>query len=171
MLSKNFIFTALFFGAILFCVSCLENKSENPYKETYTLFPTDSSSFSISLDGIETIKTPKFHLDGKWKIVETTAQETKNLCLTFEGRKIYSTLDFDIFRQKQSKNDYQVFAIYNKCPNEDGIYDKQGDFLVIGSGQETLICYEILLFEPKKIILCDIAKGKELEFKKIGNRE
>ncbi|AFM05841.1 hypothetical protein Fleli_3521 [Bernardetia litoralis DSM 6794] len=167
MLSKNFIFTALFFGIILFCISCLGSEKKIEYKQLYTILPTDSSNFNISLDGIETIKTPTFDLDGKWKLIGDTTHKTEPLYLTFEGRKIYSTLDFDSFAKKEQKEDYQVFAIYDKCIDEGGIYNKKGNFLVIGSGDKKLICYQVTSYKATKITLYDVAKGDELKFEKI----
>lgn len=175
MFSKNFIFTSLFFGIILLCISCLGNENKTEYQQFYTILPTDSSDFTISLDGIEPIKTPNFDLDGKWKLIEDTAQQTKSLYLTFEGRKIYSTLNFDYSNQQEieniqednSKNEYKVFAIYDKCPDENGIYDKKGSFIVIGSGDEKLTCYKVISFKSTTLILYDLAKGGELEFERV----
>lgn len=164
MLSKNFIFTALFFVVVLFCISCLGNEPKKEYKKLYTILPTDSSNFTISLDGIETIKTPAFSLDGKWKLInEDSLQNSKSLYLFFEGRKIFSALNSDSFKP----NNYQIFATYNKCPDENGTYDKRGRFLVIGSGNEKLICYEVLSHKANKLILYDVDKGGELEFEKV----
>jgi hypothetical protein len=173
MLSKNFIFTALFFGIILCIISCLGNEQEKKHKQLYTILPTDSSSFSISLDGIESIKTPNFNLDGRWELMhQDSTQKTQSLYLTFEGRKIFSTLssDFNSFHQKESteRADYQVFAMYDKCPDENGVYDKKGKFLIIGSGDEKLTCYEVISYESTKIVLYEVEKGSKLEFKKIN---
>jgi hypothetical protein len=172
MISKNFIFTALFFGIILFSISCLGNEQTTEYKQLYTILPTDSSNFTISLNGIETIKTSAFNLDGKWKLIGDTIQKTQPLYLTFEGRKIFSTLnsDFNSSYQKESTNrdNYQVFAMYDKCPDENGVYDKNGTFLIIGSGDEKLTCYEVVSYEPTRIVLYDIEKGGELEFRKVN---
>lgn len=165
MFSKNFISKTLFFGILLLCVSCVGNGTEKEYKQIYTIEATDSSNFSVSLDGIETIKTPTFDLDGKWKLIENSTQTTKSFYLTFEGRKIYSTLNSDLNPNK--KDNFQVFAIYDKCPDEDGTYNKNGNFLVIGSGDEKLTCYEVLSYEKTKITLYDIEKGGELEFSKM----
>ena len=147
MLSKNFIFTILFFGIILFCISCLTTEKEKKHQQLYSILPTDSSNFTISLDGIETIKTSSFSLDGKWKLINADSLETSTY-LNFEGRKIISISNFDSFNQDNKKDDYQVFATYNKCPDENGTYDKKGNFLVIGSGEEKLVCYEVISYEP-----------------------
>lgn len=159
---------------ILFCISCLGNEDKMKYKEIYTVLPTDSSSFSISLHGIESIKTPAFTFDGKWKLVTTDSPKTKPLYLIFEGRKIYSTFlksdsNFHYINQTQNtpKDNFKIFAIYNKCPDDEGTFNKNGHFLVIGSGNEKLICYKILFFSPTKFILYDVAKGGELEFMKV----
>ncbi|WP_375560996.1 hypothetical protein ACE193_00150 [Bernardetia sp. OM2101] len=175
MLSKYFIFTFLFSGITLLFVSCLENATEKEYKHFYTISPTDSSNFTISLDGIETIKTPNFNLDGKWRLIENTGQKTKSLYLTFEGRKIYSTLNLNYSNQQKntntqknnSKDKYTVFAIYDKCPDENGTYDKKGTFLVIGSGDEKITCYKVTSYEATRLTLYDVAKGGELEFEKV----
>ena len=177
MFSKNFIFTSLFFIIIVFCVSCLENKTKKEYNQFYTILPTDSSNFSISLDGIETIKTSNFNLGGKWKLIDNNhknnEQKTDLSYLTFEGRKIYSILNSDYSNQNKNiyKNDlenkYSVFAIYDKCPDENGTYDKNGQFLVVGSGDEKLTCYKIVSFAPNKMILYDVTKNDKLEFKKV----
>jgi len=92
------------------------------------------------------------------------------LFLIFEGRKIYSSLSSDFYYTEKNtqKGNYQVFALYNKCADESGIYDKKGKFLVIGSGDEKLVCYKVLSFTSKKLILYDVAKGGELKFMKIG---
>ena len=162
MFSKNFIFTALFFATLLLCISCLGNKSENIHQQSYTILPTDSSNFTNSLDKIEIIKTSAFSLNGKW-IVDRNSTSKENLYMTFEGRKIYSNID-----RKQNKlyAEYQTFAFYDKCPDNGGMYDKNGKFLVIGSGNEECICYEILKFSPQKMILYNVNEGAELEFDK-----
>lgn len=169
MLSKNFIFTALFFGVVVLCLSCFENKAK--YKELYTISPTDSSSFTISLEGMETIKSITYSLDGKWKLIQKDSlSNSAPLYLFFDGRKIYSNLksDFDFFNRNNEKDKYQVFAPYNKCLDEGGSYNKKGNFLVIGSGDEQLICYKVISFEENKLILYDMEKGGELEFRKIN---
>lgn len=174
MFSKNFIFTALFFGIVLVCISCLGNEKESQYKKNYTIQPTDSSNFTISLDGIETIKTPNLNLDGKWKMMgDASTQKNKTLFLIFEGRKIYSSLNSDSYyiEQKTPIDSYQTFAFYDICPDENGIYNKKGDFLVIGSGNEKQVCYKVMSFSDTKLVLYDVEKGGELEFKKIGIRD
>lgn len=154
---------------MLFLISCLENEKKNEHKELYTIVPTDSSNFTISLDGLETTKTSNFDLDGKWCLVE-------NSYLIFEDRKVYSTLNNNSGKatntiQINYEDDYQTFAMYNKCIDEGGRYDKNGNFLVIGSGKEKKICYEIISFQPTKLVLYDNEKGKELEFAKLENKE
>ncbi len=174
MFSKNFIFTALFFGIVVGCISCLGNEQENEYKEIYTIQPTDSSNFTIALDGIETIKTPNLNLDGKWKMLgDASTQKNKPLFLIFDGRKIYSTLSSDSYyiEQNTQSDSYQTFAFYDSCPDENGRYNKKGDFLVIGSGNEKQICYKVISSSGAKLVLYDVEKGGELEFKKIGIRE
>ncbi len=170
MLSKNFIFIALFFGVILLCLSCLENENKNQYKDFYTTFPTDSSDFSASLEAIEIIKTSHFDLEGQWKLVNKKSEQNKDTLyyLFFRERKVYSRLYPDNLREKgNSENLPSFFAIYNKCPRENGVYDKQGNFLVIGSGKEKLICYQILSYTKNRMIIYDSEKNNELEFVKI----
>ncbi|WP_338813864.1 hypothetical protein V9L05_21445 [Bernardetia sp. Wsw4-3y2] len=149
----------------------MSKQKEEKQKELYTILPTDSSTFTTSLDKIESIKTSNFDFDGKWKLVTDSSQENQYLYLIFEGRKIYSNLNADYSNQNEQKNNlkeaYKVFAIYDKCPDEEGTYNKEGNFLVFGSGHEKLVCYEVIYFNPTKFILYDVAKGGELEFRKV----
>ncbi|WP_338791470.1 hypothetical protein [Bernardetia sp. MNP-M8] len=151
----------------------MSKQKEEKQKELYTILPTDSSTFTTSLDKIESIKTSNFDFDGKWKLVIDSSQENQYqyLYLIFAGRKIYSNLNADYSNQNEQKNNlkeaYKVFAIYDKCPDEEGTYNKKGNFLVFGSGDEKLVCYEVIYFNPTKFILYDVAKGGELEFRKV----
>ncbi|WP_338765525.1 hypothetical protein WAF17_01830 [Bernardetia sp. ABR2-2B] len=167
MLSKNFIFTALFFGVILFCISCLGNQNKDIKKYSYTTLPTDSSNFTTTLDNIEAIKNSNFDLDGKWQLKIDSLEDSQYLYLIFEGRKVYSNMNTNYSKKEGDLKEEQVFAIYNKCPDEAGVYDKKGNFLVIGSGNEKLVCYEVVSYESTKIILYDVAKGGKLEFTKV----
>ncbi|WP_291726792.1 hypothetical protein [Bernardetia sp.] len=162
MLSKNFIFTALFFTIVLSCISCFRKKEQNQYTELYTIVPTDSSSFTTSLENIEFLKKTTFELDGTWKVEEEVAQKSSTYFI-FEGRKVYPNL----YEREKRENDYQTFATYNKCPNEGGIFDKTGRFLVIGSGDENQRCYEINYFKSSNLVLYDIENKVELNLNKV----
>lgn len=169
MFYKKIIILSFFLSIVLLCISCLDNKFKKEYKPLYTILPTDSSEFTISLDGIETIKIPRFNLDGKWELVGAAEQKTTPLYLTFEGRKIHFTLNSDNSNEQQCEQEHKhkVFAIYDKCPNEKGRYNKKGQFLVLGSGEERLTCYKVISFEENKMTLYDVDKGVELKFIKI----
>lgn len=169
MLSKNFLFTALFFGLLVICISCLENKEEPHQPLAYTTAPTDSSGFDISLNGIQTIKDTDFYLEGKWKLLNDSVPSS-SMFFIFEGRKIYTTTDYDLILENKYKNKiegYKIFAYYDKCPEENGKYDKKGNFLVVGSGEEPLICYKIIHSSSQNLTLFEVAKGIELKFEKI----
>ncbi len=166
MLSKNFLFTTLFFVVIVFFISCLNNKEKTQYKQFDTILPTDSGSFAISLKGLESIKTSNFDLDGKWKLIIDHKRENQDLYVVFKGRKIVWITD-KINNIANREDKYKVFAMYDSCPDEGGIYTKDGSFLVVGSGREKLICYKVISYQKNQIILYDVAKGEDLKFMKM----
>ena len=166
MLSKNFIFTALFFIIFLSCISCLRKESKNENTEL-DITPTDSGSFTNSLEHIESIKIPNFKLEGKWKLISDSLRDEKEYHLYFKNRKVHldpKLLSTSYQAYQNYNKEPQTFAFYDKCPFEGGCYDKEGSFIVIGSKDEKKLCYQILSLDDNKLVLLDITQNKELVF-------